>query len=906
MSSTTTTWVIDTNTKSGSATTFTDTVSSLRLVGAEGEDAILRLFADEGDDNADQWRIVSQASTNKLNFMSFASGSWSNVLSVFGSSTAASQYLALPAASKLYLDGAGGTTYLQESSDGHLEINSGTVLDLTAPTIDINSSSELNIDTEVYDLNAGGALTIDASTVTIKGAGASKYGDDDATLDFNGSGAVSETGMTSFGITPSGAITLTAGAASTWSTSSGALTITSAAAATWSTAAGALSISGATEIDLASVIIDINATTTCTIDNTNTSNGVVINAATSGGPISIGHATSETTVNDNLTVTGTTALNDDVTIPHGKKIIFDSADTYIYANTDDPEDLVIGADADIILEPDGNVGIGTATPGQTLTIYQDTQASLSINSFHNTDSDGYASAILLKKAGGTAASSTTVANGEILGKIAVYGHDGTNIDTVGAQIDFRVNTAGAGALDTNDLPTDIHFQTAAGASADDLATKMVINADGKVGIGTASPLADLHIKRSVGWQNSASPALGIEVATGDPCISLFDSTGDDVWHMYHTTNVFKIASSAHATDDWGFTGITNQLSLDTSGNLTLLNNGDLSVLQSTSGAGPGIIIKNTYDDANNPQLYLINERANPANNDLIGQIVFQGDDNGNDETIYAQIQCEAPSVAAGSEIGSLHLYAFEGALRETLVIRGYHVGIGTSVPAHTLVVTSATPELAITKGVLNASGTSGESQIDAADDLGALIFSAYDTGPYDGELIGAKIVATAADNFDTDDPHQAPTDIEFYTQDNTTDDTLGTPRMIIQDDGKVGIGETAPGVELDVAGRVAIGNKTTITIDGAGAVAPTQSFHAVAGAGSAADDLDTIAGGVVGTILVLMAADGANTITIRNGNGNILNAGGASIALDNIEDTVMYIFDGSNWLQIAHSDNGDD
>ena len=82
MSSTTTTWSTDTNTKSGSATTFTDTVSSLKLVAAEGEDAILRLFADEGDDNADHWRIVSQASTNKLNFMSYASGSWSNIISL--------------------------------------------------------------------------------------------------------------------------------------------------------------------------------------------------------------------------------------------------------------------------------------------------------------------------------------------------------------------------------------------------------------------------------------------------------------------------------------------------------------------------------------------------------------------------------------------------------------------------------------------------------------------------------------------------------------------------------------------------------------------------------------------------------------------------------------------------------
>ena len=41
-----------------------------------------------------------------------------------------------------------------------------------------------------------------SSTVTIQGAGESKYGDDIATLNFDGSGAVSETGMTSFTLTP--------------------------------------------------------------------------------------------------------------------------------------------------------------------------------------------------------------------------------------------------------------------------------------------------------------------------------------------------------------------------------------------------------------------------------------------------------------------------------------------------------------------------------------------------------------------------------------------------------------------------------------------------------------------------------------------------------------------------------
>ena len=64
---------------------------------------------------------------------------------------------------------------------------------------------------------------------------------------------------------------------------------------------GTLAVDGAT--------ISLDATTSFNIDNTNASNGVTINTATSGGPISIGHSTSETTVNDNLNVTGALLYN---------------------------------------------------------------------------------------------------------------------------------------------------------------------------------------------------------------------------------------------------------------------------------------------------------------------------------------------------------------------------------------------------------------------------------------------------------------------------------------------------------------------------------------------------------------------------------------------------------------------
>jgi len=55
--------------------------------------------------------------------------------------------------------------------------------------------------------------------------------------------------------------------------------------------------------------ISLDSTSTLNIDNSNTTNGITIGTATSAVPISIGHTTSETTINDNLTVTGTLDLD---------------------------------------------------------------------------------------------------------------------------------------------------------------------------------------------------------------------------------------------------------------------------------------------------------------------------------------------------------------------------------------------------------------------------------------------------------------------------------------------------------------------------------------------------------------------------------------------------------------------
>ena len=58
---------------------------------------------------------------------------------------------------------------------------------------------------------------------------------------------------------------------------------------------------------------------------------------------------------------------------------------------------------------------------------------------------------------------------------------------------------------------------------------------------------------------------------------------------------------------------------------------------------------------------------------------------------------------------------------------------------------------------------------------------------------------------------------------------------------------------------------------------------------------------VAGHLLVLRSVNDARDITITE-TGNVDHDG--TVALDNTEDTAMFIYDGSTWLLIEDSNNG--
>ena len=75
-------------------------------------------------------------------------------------------------------------------------------------------------------------------------------------------------------------------------------------------------------------------------------------------------------------------------------------------------------------------------------------------------------------------------------------------------------------------------------------------------------------------------------------------------------------------------------------------------------------------------------------------------------------------------------------------------------------------------------------------------------------------------------------------------------------------------------------------------------------AAAATDNLDTISGTSLrrGQLLVVMAVNTARTVVCKDGTGNLKLAG--DMTLDNTEDTLTLMYDGSNWVELARSNNG--
>lgn len=98
--------------------------------------------------------------------------------------------------------------------------------------------------------------------------------------------------------------------------------------------------------------------------------------------------------------------------------------------------------------------------------------------------------IEMERSSGSVGAPGAVSNGDIMGAARFTGYDGAAYDADGqAQIIGRVGGAVSGA----NVPSEITIRTAAAGTPDSTSERLTIKADGKVGVGQASPASLLHV-----------------------------------------------------------------------------------------------------------------------------------------------------------------------------------------------------------------------------------------------------------------------------------------------------------------------------------------------------------------------------------------------------------------------------
>jgi hypothetical protein len=183
-----------------------------------------------------------------------------------------------------------------------------------------------------------------------------------------------------------------------------------------------------------------------------------------------------------------------------------SGQTYYIGATDSATPDLVFSNASgterMRIDSAGNVGIGTSSPTQPLSIYNSTNTTGTINvigdgnssSITNTrySNDTSPPQFAMQKAAGTFASPTVVTNGWQAGQWTARAFAGTNFRTLTNIISF-VDTV---VSDTN-ISGILAFNTNGGGTG--TTERMRITSAGNVGIGTSSPTQMLTVNGAVGY-----------------------------------------------------------------------------------------------------------------------------------------------------------------------------------------------------------------------------------------------------------------------------------------------------------------------------------------------------------------------------------------------------------------------
>jgi hypothetical protein len=201
----------------------------------------------------------------------------------------------------------------------------------------------------------------------------------------------------------------------------------------------------------------------------------------------------------------------------------DNSDWDIKTNAGEELSFTIGGTTEKLrINSDGRLLIGSSSVrqvgGSANSGYfqiEGTSANTSSMSLVNNQNATNSSVIRFGKTRGTSTGSvTTVADGDLLGRIAFAGADGTDLQNSTATIDVKVNGTVAG----NQIPTDIAFETSA-TTGNARTERLRITSDGNIGINQSTPTAKLQVTGGGAYTvaNSGRSVEGIDInsSSGD-------------------------------------------------------------------------------------------------------------------------------------------------------------------------------------------------------------------------------------------------------------------------------------------------------------------------------------------------------------------------------------------------------
>ena len=379
-------------------------------------------------------------------------------------------------------------------------------------------------------------------------------------------------------------------------------------------------------------------------------------------------------------------LAGNLTLAENKKIYFDSTDTYIYADTDSSEDLHIGSDGHIELEPDDDlivktgsteyvrfdgseqrVGIGTTSPSSNLEVAGNTTGNVQIT-IDNDNTAGLGT-YALQEDGATT---------------GIFQYRGSTNGTLPNTVRVGSNVAGG----------SLAFTYAGGTTG-----MYIKGSDGNVGIGTISPDYTLDVAGNIGVDQYI-----YHNGDGDTYINMADDdfrivVGNDLAFHYDESGTSVLHLSYNGEADINI------------GNGHFFFGGSQGSYDTKMGIGTVTPSVNLHvNGGSDNELFRLE-----STDDLVTMSMKD-----NDTTAYLN--------AGGGNAGHLSLGGYAGTHASNLNINVNtgKVGIGTNAPSAPLHIVSAT-----TSDLLRLEGTDAGNS--SAPDL---VLYRNTSSPADGDFVG--------------------------------------------------------------------------------------------------------------------------------------------------------------------------